>query len=99
MNTKPTGRKCLGAAALLALIAGGCAGDAARNNVLGPTMAETWPGVKEDAVLGLQARTNADAARALGLTPISEGVAASRRERLNRFDEAVTTYTRQGANP
>ena len=98
MNTKLICRSCVLAGAVFTLIAGGCAGDAARNNVLGPTMAQTWPGVKEDAELGLRARTNAAAARALGVTPISEGVAASLRERLNKFDEAVMTYARQGAN-
>jgi len=99
MNTRWMGRLCVLGGAVLTIIAGGCAGDAARNNVLGPTMAQTWPGVKEDAELGLRARTNGAAARALGVAPVSEGVAASRRERLRQFDEAVTTYTRQGANP
>ena len=47
----------------------------------------------------VESRTNAAAAKALGVAPISEGVAASLRERLNKFDEAVMTYTRQGANP
>lgn len=99
MNMTMVLRAGVSAGAGFILLAGGCAGDAARNNVLGPTMAQTWPGVKEDAELGVKARTNPAAAAALNVAPISEGVAASHRERLNRFDEAVTTFTRQGGNP
>lgn len=81
------------AAAGMALV--GCAGEAARTNVLGPTMAATWPGVKEDAELGLAARQNAQASQALGVQAISPGVAASRQERINQFDAAVRTFTSQ----
>jgi hypothetical protein len=55
----------------------------------------TWPGVKEDAELGLAARQNAQASQALGVQAISPGVAASRRERIDQFDAAVRTFTSQ----
>jgi len=83
---------CAGMASL-----GGCAGEAARTSVLGPTMAATWPGVKEDAELGLAARQNAQCIQALGIPVISPGVAASRQERINQFDAAVRTFT--NSNP
>lgn len=73
----------------------GCAGEAARTNVLGPTMLATWPGVKEDAELGLAARQNAQCVQALNLQAISPGVAASRQERINQFDAAVQTFAGQ----
>ncbi len=81
------------ACAGMALSLVGCAGEAARTNVLGPTMLATWPGVKEDAELGLAARQNAQAAQALNVQVISPGVAASRQERINQFDAAVRTFT------
>jgi len=83
---------CAGMASLV-----GCAGEAARTNVLGPTMLATWPGVKEDAELGLAARQNAQCIQALGIPVISSGVAASRQERINQFDAAVRTFT--NSNP
>lgn len=88
-------RSFLIAVALALASVTGCAGSSARNNVLGPAMAATWPGVSEDAMLGVSARENPAAAAALGITAVSPGVADSRRERIRQFDAAVNTFTHQ----
>jgi hypothetical protein len=67
----------------------GCAGDAARVSALGPAMELAWPGVQEDALLGIRARTNAKAAAALNVEKESDGVADSRRGRVNAMANAV----------
>lgn len=71
---------------LLALAVGsilmvGCAGQTARQKVLGPAVVAIWPDVKTDAQVGINAQ-EADGS-------IGPGVAQSKRERLRLFDEAV----------
>lgn len=84
--------------AAAAVAAGGCAGDAARVNALGPAMAEAWPLVRESAELGVRARTNPVAAAALGVhhwDAEPEGPADQRRQTIEKFEEAVNTFRRQ----
>lgn len=84
--------RCL-AVSLLCL--GGCAGDAARVNALAPLVANTWPHVMEEAQLGIAARSNAAAARALGLAPESGEVGLQRQVFVQEFDRALRVLVKQ----